>query len=472
MDAAAHSHHEHHEHDHHEMPTSGRALDGVALSATLHCLTGCAIGEVTGMFVGTALGFSDLATILLAVALAFLFGYSLTSLPLLRAGLALGAVIPIAFASDTISIAIMEVVDNAIMLGIPGAMEAGIGDVLFWGSLSVALVVAGAFAFPANRWLIARGRGHTAVHETGIHGGPPVRLVGLVAVVAGIFGSIVLIAEATDGDGGGHGGHVASSGAGAEREKMTGGHGEHGREAQEEVRGLGVVEDGLKLELSRTELARGTEQELRFRIVGGDGQPVRDYEIEHTKRMHLILVRRDMSGFQHLHPELGDGGEWSAPVRIAEAGSYRVFADFKRQGRNHTLAADLAVDGPVDWQPLPPASETADAGGGYEVRLEGSDSTAGREAELGFTVTRNGEKVHADDYLGAKGHLVALREGDLAYLHVHPAEAGHGGHGPKGTSEAIRFMTEFPSEGRYRLFLQFKHQGKVRTAAFTRELGR
>ena len=153
-------------HAHHEMPASGRALTSVALSATLHCLTGCAIGEVLGMIIGTALGFSDLATIVLAVALAFLFGYTLTSLPLLRAGLAIGAVIPIALASDTLSIAVMEIVDNAIMLLVPGAMEAGLGDVLFWGALSFALVIAGLVALPVNRWLIARGEGHAVVHET------------------------------------------------------------------------------------------------------------------------------------------------------------------------------------------------------------------------------------------------------------------------------------------------------------------
>src|ERR671917_638108 len=153
-------------HEHHEMPTSGRALTSVALSATLHCLTGCAIGEVLGMIIGTALGFSDAGTIALAVGLAFLFGYALTSLPLLRAGLALGAVVPIAFASDTLSIATMEIVDNAILLIIPGAMEAGLDSVLFWGSLSFALVIAGAVAMPVNRYLIARGKGHVAVHNT------------------------------------------------------------------------------------------------------------------------------------------------------------------------------------------------------------------------------------------------------------------------------------------------------------------
>jgi Domain of unknown function (DUF4396) len=192
MDAAAH---DHAHHRHHEMPTSGSALTSVAISATLHCLTGCALGEIAGMVIGTALGFSDWGTVALAVALAFLFGYALTSLPLLRAGLALGAVIPIALASDTLSIATMELVDNAIMLTVPGAMEAGLGDVLFWGALAVALVIAGVVAVPVNRWLIARGKGHAVVHETGIHGGPSPRLVGYVAAVAFVFGSTVLIAD-------------------------------------------------------------------------------------------------------------------------------------------------------------------------------------------------------------------------------------------------------------------------------------
>jgi Domain of unknown function (DUF4396) len=180
---------------HHHAPVSGAALNQLALSATLHCLTGCAIGEVLGMVIGQALGFSEWGTVALAVVLAFLFGYTLTSVPLLRAGLALATVIPIALASDTLSIAIMEVVDNGIILAIPGAMEAGLGSELFWASLSVALVVAGAFAWPANRWLIQRGRGHAVVHETGIHGGPNPKAVGAVAAVAGTFGTVVLLAE-------------------------------------------------------------------------------------------------------------------------------------------------------------------------------------------------------------------------------------------------------------------------------------
>jgi hypothetical protein len=140
-------------------------LNRVAFSATVHCLTGCAIGEVLGMIIGTALGWSDLQTIALAVALAFLFGYSFTSLPLLRSGMALATVAPIALASDTISITIMEIVDNAIMLLVPGAMEAGLDNPLFWGALAFALLVAGVAAYPVNRWLIARGKGHAVVHQ-------------------------------------------------------------------------------------------------------------------------------------------------------------------------------------------------------------------------------------------------------------------------------------------------------------------
>jgi Domain of unknown function (DUF4396) len=136
----------------------------VSLSATLHCLTGCAIGEVLGMVIGTAAGLSDGVTIALSIALAFLFGYSLTSLPLLRSGLALGAVIPIALASDTISIAIMEIVDNAILLLIPGAMAAELSDRGFYAALAVALLIAGAVAWPVNRRLISRGKGHAVVH--------------------------------------------------------------------------------------------------------------------------------------------------------------------------------------------------------------------------------------------------------------------------------------------------------------------
>ena len=145
------------------------SLNRLAFSATAHCLTGCAIGEVLGLVIGTILGWGNAATIVLAVVLAFFFGYSLTMLPLLRSGLALATVLPLAFASDTLSITIMEIVDNLIVLVIPGAMDAGLGSLLFWGSLAFALAVAFVAAFPVNRWLIARGKGHAVVHE--YHGG-------------------------------------------------------------------------------------------------------------------------------------------------------------------------------------------------------------------------------------------------------------------------------------------------------------
>jgi hypothetical protein len=140
------------------------SLNQAGLSATVHCLTGCAIGEILGMVLGTIVGLGNLTTVALAVVLAFVFGYSLTMLPLLRHGLALKTALPLAFASDTASIALMEIVDNLIMLMVPGAMEAGPMTVLFWGSLLVSLVVAGIVAFPLNRWLIARGKGHAVIH--------------------------------------------------------------------------------------------------------------------------------------------------------------------------------------------------------------------------------------------------------------------------------------------------------------------
>jgi hypothetical protein len=447
VEAATHSHH-----DHHELPTSGSALNAVAFSATLHCLTGCAIGEILGMVIGTALGFSEWGTVALAVGLAFFFGYSLTSLPLLRAGLALATVVPIALATDTFSIAVMEIVDNALMLAIPGAMESGVGDVLFWGALSVALVVAGVVAFPVNRWLITRGKGHAVLHESGHHPNFPTRAVALVAAAMAIFGSTVLIAEAVSSDGDGHGGMAA--------EQSEGEHGgdQHARSSQADpVRGLTASADGLTLEVATTHLSPGEPGQLRFQIIGEGGRAVRDFELEHEKRMHLILVRDDLSGFQHLHPRMSADGGWTTPVTIGAPGSYRVFADFKHEGRNQTLARTVTVDGTADLLPLPAPAPRATTSGGYDVSLSGA-SRAGSPAELEFHVARDGQDVDVQDYLGAKGHLVALRKGDLAYLHTHPA------------GEATRFETEFPTEGTYRLFFQFKHHGKVHTAAFTRHV--
>ncbi len=387
MDAAGH--------EHHEMPASGKELNSLAISATFHCLTGCAIGEVAGMTIGTALGFSDLGTIALAVALAFLFGYTLTSLPLLRAGLALGVVVPIALVADTFSIAVMEIVDNAIMVVIPGAMEAGLDSVLFWGALSFALAVAAVIAMPVNRWLIKRGKGHSAVHATGIHGGPPTRLVAAITAAAAIFGTTVLVAEAFDGNDGGSGDHGAMEEPAPSR--PAGGHSDGhaaGGAAADAVRGLSASAGGMTLAPASDELAPGRETELAFRIEDSSGEPVRDFEIEHAKRMHLILVRRDLTGFQHLHPTLGGDGSWRTPVTIARPGTYRVFADFKAGGENRTLAVDLTVAGQERARPLPAPVDSALTSDGYEVSHRRGPPARG---------TRGRARLHDHPQRGGRG---------------------------------------------------------------------
>ena len=155
---------EHTDHAGGHQPTSGKELTRLAVSATLHCLTGCAIGEVLGMVIGTALGWGNWPTVALAVVLAFFFGYSLTFGPVVRAGVPVRQAVKVALAADTVSIAVMEVMDNAVVLTVPGAMEAGLADLLFWGSLALSFVVAFCVTAPVNRWLIGRGRGHAVVH--------------------------------------------------------------------------------------------------------------------------------------------------------------------------------------------------------------------------------------------------------------------------------------------------------------------
>ncbi len=157
--------HAYHQHEHHAMAEEKASLTGLAVSATIHCLTGCAIGEVLGMVIGVALGWGNAATVALSVALAFLFGYSMTLWPLLVGGMAFRAAVGLALASDTLSITVMEIVDNAVVLIIPGAMDAGLSSLLFWGSLALSLVVAFVAALPVNRWLLSKGRGHALVHS-------------------------------------------------------------------------------------------------------------------------------------------------------------------------------------------------------------------------------------------------------------------------------------------------------------------
>lgn len=236
--------------------------------------------------------------------------------------------------------------------------------------------------------------------------------------------------------------------------------------------GLAVSERGLRLDVRTPELRRGTRDELRFAIVDADSGVVRAFDTEHTKRMHVIVVRRDLTGFQHLHPRQAADGSWRVPVRIDDAGSYPVFADFSHEDEAMTLASDLRVDGPADLRPLPAPATSAVSDGGYEVRLDAGAVRAGDEAELRFAVTKDGRPVHVEPYLGAGGHLVALREGDLAFLHVHPTDHGPGATEPPSGEhdDAIGIGATFPSVGRYRLFLQFKHDGRVQTVAFIQEV--
>ena len=280
------------------------------------------------------------------------------------------------------------------------------------------------------------------------------RLVAFGALLAVLFTSAAAAGGALDPD---------ARGEDAAEPMAGGAHGgaeDGAHDGAAEVHGLAVANDaGLQLEVLTPELRRGREQRLAFRVLDERGEPVRDYDIEHERRMHLIVVRRDLTGFQHLHPVLRADGAWETDVELPDAGSYRVFADFSHDGEATTLASDLRVDGAADLRALPAPATVADAGDGYAVALDAGAVRAGEEAELRFAVTRDGEPVETDPYLGAGGHLVALREGDLAFLHVHP-------------TDGLGFMATFPSPGRYRLFLQFKHEGVVRTAAFTQAVGR
>ena len=229
-----------------------------------------------------------------------------------------------------------------------------------------------------------------------------------------------------------------------------------------EVRGLASAQDGLRLVVADPELPRGREQRLAFRIVDDHGETVRHFDVEHTKRMHVIVARRDLTGFQHLHPTQRADGAWETPLKLRDAGSYRLFADFSREGEPQTLATDLRVDGRADLRDLPAPAASAVSDGGYDVRLAATDARPGEEADLRFAISKDGRPVTTEEYLGAGGHLVALREGDLAFLHVHPTnEAG---------SNEIAFASTFPTEGRYRLFLQFQHDGEIQTVAFTQEV--
>jgi hypothetical protein len=274
-------------------------------------------------------------------------------------------------------------------------------------------------------------------------------LIALAALFAGAFA----VGSAVGEDGSPHGERAASGHGAASDDAMGSAHDDAAAGAA--PHGLGVAENGLRL-VAPSSARAGVAQEFRFRVVDGHGETVRGFDVEHTKRLHLIAVRRDLTGFQHLHPEQDGTGAWTTDLTLPEPGAYRVFADFTPTGgQATTLASDVLVSGDFAARPLPAPATRARADG-YDVALE---ATGGADATLRFTVSRDGRPVATEPYLGAAAHLVALREGDLAYLHVHPLDG-----------KGIAFAAEYPSAGRYRLFLQFRHAGRVHTAALTQEV--
>ena len=315
----------------------------------------------------------------------------------------------------------------------------------------------------------------------------PAKLAAFAATLAVLFGGGALAggaidpdrdeprathADAAPTDDAGHGAaekeHETVSASHTESKTETHGDAE---KAAHPVRGLAVAENGLRVVVADPELRRGRSERLSFRIVDDAGETVRGFDVEHTKRMHLIVARRDLATFQHLHPEQQADGSWTTEITLNEAGSYRLFADFSNSDKPYTLASDLRVDGNANLKPLPAPAPTSVSDGGYNVRLDAGRARPGKEADLRFTITKDGQPVHTEPYLGAGGHLVALREGDLAFLHVHPTDGAHGDETKSDEhDDSVGFAATFPTTGSYRLFLQFKHEGRVQTVAFTQEV--
>ncbi|WGX96646.1 hypothetical protein [Nocardioides sp. L-11A] len=299
----------------------------------------------------------------------------------------------------------------------------------------------------------------------------PTRLAGFGAVAAGVFGIALLVGQAV--------GPVAASDTGppshdthagaTDTSGDTGGDPAQGSaEAETEIPGgLMTSQDGYTLTLDRARANPGDAVPVSFTITGPDGTPVTSYDVQHEKQLHLIAVRRDFTGFQHVHPTL-DGGTWSIDLALTP-GTWRLFADFKAtDGEALTLGADLAVDGAFEAAPPAPETRTVTVDG-YQVTLDG-DVEAGAHAKLTLSVSKDGRPVtDLQPYLGAYGHLVALRSGDLAYLHVHPD--GEPGDGTTQPGPDIVFHTAVPSAGTYHLYLDFQHDGVVRTAAFAVSAG-
>jgi hypothetical protein len=278
-------------------------------------------------------------------------------------------------------------------------------------------------------------------------------LATLALVVAIAWGSVALLGR----DGPGPPGPAASDAVVGAHEH--GGHQHVHDGADAAPAGLAATAAGYSLVPQVTSLPLGVTTEYAFTITGSDGRPVTTFDVQHEQPLHMVVVRRDTTGFQHLHPRLGRDGVWRTPLALPAAGVYRMYADLVPTGGPAlTLGTDLFVAG--DFVPEPAGASRVARVDGYEVRLDG-ELTPGGTARLVATVTRDGRPVSGlEPYLGAYGHLVALRQSDLAYLHVHPADGA-------GPGPAVAFDADIASAGTYRLFLDFRHGGVVRTADFT-----
>jgi hypothetical protein len=325
-------------------------------------------------------------------------------------------------------------------------------------------------------------RGHPAGPAPGM--GPadrtPLRLVafavGLIVALAAGFGLGRVVTPGEGGNGGNAmGGMNSGAGAAAPGDPHAGaeagGHsgsagdqsGTSAAAAGDQVGGLAVSAGGYTLVPEATSLGAGPARPFRFRINGPDGQPVTTFATNHEQAMHFIVVRRDLSGYQHLHPTMAADGTWSVPLALGAPGPWRAFADFVVAGpagarTAATLGVDLTVAGPYQPRPLPPAGResTVDL---YTVTYEGTPAV-GRTQALLFRVFANGRPVtDLQPYLGAYGHLVVLRDGDLGYVHVHPENQLYGG--------AVKFWLAAPSPGRYRMFFDFRTGERVHTAQYT-----
>jgi hypothetical protein len=280
-------------------------------------------------------------------------------------------------------------------------------------------------------------------------------LFALLLVV--VFGGAAVVGRVVD-PAGSDAGRAHGAGLDAGPAEHTADHGVQAESAAPMPAGLAVAQDGYRLVLERSTYSSGARgHRVAFEIVDHAGRAVRDFEVEHDKRMHFIVVRRDLQGFQHLHPRLRGDGTWTGWVRFVRGGAYRVFADFKREGERRTLSADVQVAGRFRPERLPRPQPTVRSDGGLDVTLRAGRLASGSEGRAAFEVRDRGRLVNRrlDRYLGAKGHLVALRHGDLAYLHTHPE------------GDELAFGTTYPSAGSYRLFVQFSYNGRIHTAAFT-----